>query len=191
MTKFNPLFWFIILANLLVAGLFIIPSFVIYQQFNQAGLRLILLGAILSGAVIYFWSKIPIGRRFGRGLAVNGLSFWGLGWAIMVLFEPRLGWLIFVAGWLSLAVGLFIIGTADFHKKQSVRWTVLPLIAGILPPLMELFHPYHFSIHFDPLFQLQLMFLFAIGWLLQGGLVNQNKLPEMERMLEPKFSSSN
>ena len=177
--KSNPLFWLFIFAQLLISGIFIIPLFMFYKDVPRESLYTLGGVTLLAGGIIYLWKNIRSGRALGRNLAVQGTSFWGLGWALMVLYEPQSGWWIFIGGWLALTIGLFINGTADYHLRQSIGWAFLPLMAGIIPPLLELSIPHYFTTNFTPLIQLQIMFLYASGWVLQGVILTHNELPQL------------
>ncbi len=173
----NPLIYLFMLAQLLIIGIFIVPLFMFYEGINSQSLLPLSLTIAVAGIVIYFWPKLMPERRFGKNIVSIGTAFWGLGWAMMVMFEPQVGWSIFISGWITLTVGLFINGTADFHLRKSIGIAYLPLIAGIIPPLLELFTPFYFINHFEPLVQMQIMFLYASGWVLQGVTLTHTEMP--------------
>lgn len=188
--KKNPLFWLFIVAQFLISCIFIVPIFMFYREMS-GNTFWVLGGAILiAGLIVHFGEWMKNGRKFGRVLAIQGTSFWGIGWAIMVLFEPQVGWWIFVGGWLCLAIGLFINGTADFHLRKPIGWAMAPLILGLVPPILEIANAHHFATNFSPLIQLQIMFLFASGWVLQGVTLTHTDLPELEPVQETPLSSS-
>ncbi|MEM7335098.1 MAG: hypothetical protein AAF490_23675 [Chloroflexota bacterium] len=180
----NPLVYLFILAQCLIIGIFIVPLFMFYQNISSQTVLTLGFGVLTAGGVIYLWKMLKIERVFGRNLVKLGTAFWGLGWALMVMFEPQVGWWIFMGGWLVLTVGLFANGTADFHRRNSMGWAYLPLMAGVVPPLLELLEPYYFITHFEPIVQMQIMFLYASGWVLQGVTLTHSEMPQLSLVTE-------
>ena len=162
-------------SSLLITSVFIIPSLFIYRQnFLPGGM---ISGVILLTAVSLFLSyqRVRIQRRVGVRLTLLGLFLWSTGWIIMTVVEPISGWWIFMLGWVGLSGGLFIIGTAEYYQHLPSRWAILPLLLSLWPVLVELAAPYSFAQSMTPLLQLQLMFLFGIGWVMQSFLLAQAK----------------
>lgn len=187
--RFHPLFWFIVVGQGVIAAVFILPTLMFYSALPNRGLLAALVAVCVAGLLGRFATG-ENGRWFGNNFVKIGAAFWGMGWAIMTLFEPRVGWFIFIGGWGVLTLGLFLVGTADFRKRRPLGYPVVPLLIGLWPIILEASNP-SFVTHFEPLVQFQIMFLFVTGWVLQGVTLTHNKLPELLKSKLPSFSSTN
>lgn len=187
--KSNPFLYAFIGAQLLICLLFVGP---LWLYFDDISMRTLFVGGTavaIAALLIRVWPRQRWGRQLGRQIVYQAAAFWGVGWSMMVLFDQQMGWIIFIISWLILTVGLFMSGTADYTLRQPIGWPTLPLLAGILPPLVAVSHVTNFTQLFEPFVQLQLMFLFAAGWVFQGVLLTHNKLPVLEKLQEAAAQS--
>ena len=148
--------------------LFIISS--TNSEGSMSVLSIIISGAVLIAAIFAArtLSTHKLKRIIGLGSVIFGITFWGIGWVMMVMLEATVGWWVFISGWTLLSLGLIIFGAADIQKRNLPSWTVLPLLIGIFPVLIRIALPYHFATDIIPLYQMLLMFSYSFGWAILG-----------------------
>lgn len=187
-SKAHPLFWVILVAQVMITAVFLAPTFMFYQQPTGRTLLTAAIAFAAAALILFAWQKLPIGASAGNQLAKTSAAFWGMGWAIMVLFEPQVGWWIFMGGWVGLTLGLFLVGANDYHKRNPLGYAIVPLFAGIWPLVMEL-STEAFTTQIAPFVQIQIMFLFTAGWVLHGVVITHNEVPELATLTQ-RFSST-
>jgi len=96
-----------------------------------------------------------------------GATIWEVGWVLMILVDKQLGWGVFMAGWLLLSVGLFMLGMANIQRAYLSRSIVMLLTVGFIPALAELANPYFFA-SIPAVGQIGLMLVYSFGWVLLG-----------------------
>lgn len=143
---------------------------------------------------ISYWvlSDAGIKRQIGLGLVINGMAFWGIGWFLILLMDPVIGWWVYVAGWLALSIGFLIYGSVEAHKKGLPNWVVVVLLLGLLPVTAELASPYRFATELKAGGQLFTMFAYSFGWILIGKLVSTlpAQAPQFEKATVAASSSN-
>jgi len=107
-------------------------------------------------------------RQLGLGLVINGMAFWGIGWMLILLVDPIVGWWVYVAGWAALSIGFIIYGAVEASKQNLPNWVVAILMLGLLPVSAELASPYRFATELKAGSQLLIMFAFSFGWIMIG-----------------------
>ena len=124
----------------------------------------------------------PLKKQLGLGMVINGMVFWGVGWMIILLVDPIVGWWVYVAGWLALSIGFLIYGAVEANKRQLPNYAFALLLLGLLPVMVELASPYRFATELKASGQLLVMFAFSFGWILIG--LAFQKLPNHVHQLE-------
>ncbi len=133
---------------------------------------------------ISYWmlQNSPLKRQLGLGLVINGMAFWGIGWMLILLVDPIVGWWVYVAGWTALSIGFIIYGAVEANKHNLPNWVVVILMLGLLPVTAEIASPYRFATELKAGSQLLVMFAFSFGWIMIGSVFKS--LPVKSHQLE-------
>ncbi|MCA9923357.1 MAG: hypothetical protein KC419_22255 [Anaerolineales bacterium] len=123
-----------------------------------------------------------IKRQIGLGLVINGMAFWGIGWFLVLLLSPTVGWWVYVVGWLALSMGFVIYGAEEAHNRNLPHWVLIILLLGLLPVMAELASPYRFAEELHAGGQLLTMFVYSFGWIMIGYILKSfpAKVPQLE-----------
>ncbi len=130
----------------------------------------ILAVAVLIMGFAGYWmlQNSSLKRQLGLGLVINGMAFWGIGWMLILLVDPIVGWWVYVAGWAALSIGFIIYGAVEANKHNLPNWVVGILMLGLLPVAAEIASPYRFATELKAGSQLLIMFAFSFGWIMIG-----------------------
>ena len=135
---------------------------------------------------ISYWilQNSSLKRQLGLGMVINGMAFWGIGWILILLVDPIVGWWVYVAGWSALSIGFLIYGAVEASKNNLPNWVLAILMLGLLPVTAEIASPYRFATEFKAGSQLLIMFAFSFGWIMIGYAFKSIpvKSPQLERM---------
>ncbi|KAA3657478.1 MAG: hypothetical protein DWQ04_27960 [Chloroflexi bacterium] len=123
---------------------------------------------IIGFASYWILQNSPLKRQLGLGLVINGMAFWGMGWVLILLVDPIVGWWVYVAGWAALSIGFLIYGAVEASKQNLPNWVLVIFMLGLLPVTAELASPYRFATELKAGSQLLIMFAFSFGWIMIG-----------------------
>jgi len=171
---------------------FIVASGNLFDSPSVIFILFVIIIPVLGFISIWFSGKSNLKRQVSLGLVINGMSFWGIGWILILLVNPIVGWWVYMVGWLSLSLGLCTYGSVEVRERKLPNETVILLLLGLIPVTAEFASPYRFANDLAASSQLFVMLFFSIGWILIGyTLSNLSKNTKLLRQLSVNTSSSN
>lgn len=170
----------LIIIGSLVA--FILASGKLFDSQPMA-FKMLAVAVPIMGFISYWMlQNSSLKRQLGLGMVINGMAFWGLGWILILLVDPIVGWWVYVAGWVALSIGFLIYGAVEASNRGLPNYVLVILLLGLLPVTAELASPYRFATEMKAGSQLLIMFAFSFGWIMIGSALK--KMPAKVHKLE-------
>jgi len=139
---------------------------------------------LLGGLCYWVLTGSNIKKQVGLGLFINGMGFWGIGWLLILLLNPMVGWWVYIAGWLALSLGFIIYGAEEARSRRLPNWMSAILLLGLLPVAAEIASPYRFAEQLHSGQQLLVMLTFSFGWIMIGYILKSYpiKVQQLEKV---------
>ncbi len=167
MTQSKKLSWVGLTAVSASIFLFLVPIGLVYDINLVSAAFIVPFLLLLGWAGLYASGQFRMPSRSGFGAIMLGAAVWEVGWVLMILVDKQFGWAVFMAGWLLLSAGLFMLGMANIQRAYLPRWIVMLLTVGFVPALAEVANPYFFA-SIPAVSQIGLMLVYSFGWVLLG-----------------------
>jgi len=163
----DRVFYAVVVTLMIPGAVTFVPSFLIVSNLGWVSdLRGLIIPGLFSGFTVFLFRQFFLGfpREIEEAARVDGLSYWGTYWRIVVPnslnFFAAIAAITFVAGW-NMFLWALVIGQSDN------MWTVQVTLSGLLTAQTIVIHELFMGAAISIL-PLLVVFLFLQRYLVQG-----------------------
>jgi multiple sugar transport system permease protein len=163
----DKVFYAVVVTLMIPGAVTFVPSFLIVSNLGWVSdLRGLIIPGLFSGFTVFLFRQFFLGfpREIEEAARVDGLSYWGTYWRIVVPnslnFFAAIAAITFVAGW-NMFLWALVIGQSDN------MWTVQVTLSGLLTAQTIVIHELFMGAAISIL-PLLVVFLFLQRYLVQG-----------------------